>query len=399
MNAALKAIIAVTIAIVLLAGGFAGGFAVAELDFGRLPAPSADEGSLVGERVEEVLDILEREALVPPNETSATAGAINGLFEGIGDAYGAYYDERHFQYFNEEMSGEFGGIGVSLGEKDGSAYIVEVFEGSPAERAGLKANDRFVAIDGERRSKWPVDEVVKRVRGKAGTKVELILFRPGRDDVHGKEYKVTLTREMITFPNLKTDRFGEVGYIRIAQFNGNATDEIAGAVKKLEKQGAKAFVLDLRDNPGGALEQAVSVASLFIERGVIVRVAERDGPETEHRTVGSVVTGAPLVVLVNGNTASASEIVAGALQDYERAVLVGEKTFGKGSVQSVRKLSFGGAIKFTTAHYLTPKRRVIDGKGLTPDIVVKMDIEREMDPKKDIQLKRAIEEARKALAR
>jgi carboxyl-terminal processing protease len=154
--------------------------------------------------------------------------------------------------------------------------------------------------------------------------------------------------------------------------------------------------LDLRDNPGGALDQAVGVSSLFQPSGVVVRVEERGKPETEHRTTAKKITDAPLVVLINGNSASASEIVGGALQDYGRAVLVGEKSFGKGSVQTIKELSFGGAVKFTIAHYLTPKSRVINGKGLTPDVIVKMDQEKQTEEAADAQLKRGLDEARKA---
>ncbi len=397
MNTVLKALVAVSLAIILTAGGFVGGFAVAKLMPAKLqlPEPAAQDEPELDDHVLEVYDLLKKEALEPPSETSATAGAIQGLLESGGDKYGLYFDPRHFEYFNQEMSGEFGGIGVTLGEQDGTTYVVEVFKGTPAQRGGLKTGDRFVEIDGVRREKWATDEVVKRVRGKEGTKVRLTMLRPGSKGVPGKEYSVELTRATITFPNLKSEMKGDVGYIRLAQFNDNATAEISKAVEGLSKKGATSFVLDLRDNPGGSLNQAVSVASLFIEQGVVVRVAERGKPQVEHRTVGRTITDAPLVVLINENSASASEIVAGALQDHKRAVLVGEKSFGKGSVQTIRRLSFGGAVKFTTAHYLTPKSRAIDGKGLAPDIAVKMDVADEMDSDKDVQLKRAVEEAKK----
>jgi carboxyl-terminal processing protease len=398
MNTLLKAIVGLSLAVILLTSGFVGGFAVAKLDSFRLPDPGApNEDSALTDHVEEVFGLLKGEALDPPSETSATAGAIQGLLESGGDSYGAYFDPRHFEYFNQEMSGEFGGIGVTLGEKDGTAYVVEVFPGTPADKGGVKAGDRFAIIDGIRRGKWTVEEVVRRVRGEEGTTVDLTMIRPGSKGVPGKEVTFELTRAVIKFPNLKSEMKGDVGYIRIAQFNDNATDEIADALRSLESKGAKGFVLDLRDNPGGALKQAVSVTSLFVEGGVVVRVAERGKDETEHRTVGERVTDAPLVVLINGNSASASEIVAGALQDHGRARLVGERSFGKGSVQTIKQLSFGGAVKFTTAHYLTPKRRAIDGKGLEPDIVVEMDIADEMDPVKDVQLKRAIDEVKKRI--
>lgn len=394
MNSLLKAVLGLSLAVIIAASGFLGGFAVAKFGASDEALPTLmPEQSEMSEHVDEVFGILRREALNPPNETSATAGAIRGIVQ-TGDAYGAYFDPRHFDFFNEEMSGEFGGIGVSLGEKDGTAYVIDVFEDTPADRAGIKPNDLFVAIDGERRDKWPSDDVVKRVRGKEGTEVKLTMVRPGKKGAPGKEFKVTLKRELITFPNVVSEMKDGVGYIRLGQFNDKATDEISEAVESLEKKGARSLVLDLRDNPGGALQQAVTVASLFIPKGVIVRVEERGEEEEQHRTQGGQITDSPMVVLINGNSASASEIVAGALQDYDRAVLVGEKSFGKGSVQTIKELSFGGAIKFTTAHYLTPKRQVIDGKGLTPDITVTMDIEKQAEDKTDIQLQRALREAK-----
>lgn len=392
MNKTFKVVLGLALAVIVAAGGFIGGYSIAKMAPGLpiVPAVNASSGAVLGSEVDEVNRLLQSEALKPPNDTSATAGAINGLLESTGDKYGMYFDAKHFNYFNEEMSGEFGGIGVSLGEKDGNAYIVEVYKGTPADKGKLKAGDQFVAIDGVRRDKWATDEVVKRVRGKQGTDVTITLLRPAKGSTPAREYTVTLTRDLITFPNLKAEMKGDVGYIRLGQFNAKATEEISSAVKRFEKLGARSIVLDLRDNPGGALDQAVGVASLFVPQGVIVRVDERGKPEAELHTTGAKITDLPLFVLINGNSASASEIVGGALQDYHRATLVGEKSFGKGSVQTIKTLSFGGAVKFTTAHYLTPKSRVIDGKGLTPDVLVKMDAEKQADPKTDIQLQRAL---------
>lgn len=394
MNRGLKVALALALAAIVGASGFIGGFSVAKLRSGGIAEPS----DAVARHVSEVRDMMEADALEPPTETSATAGAIQGLLESGGDRYGVYFDSKHFEYFNEDMAGEFGGVGVLLGEKDGTAYVVEVYDETPAKRGGIKAGDIFLKIDDVSRDKWTSDEVVKRVRGKEGTDVELTMFRPkGGDDGEHETYTVTLTREMIQFPNVESRiESGDVGYIRLGQFNAQATDDIRDEIKALEKKGAASLVLDLRDNPGGGLDQAVDVSSLFISDGVVVRVAERNRPEVEYRTTERTITDVPLVVLINGNSASASEIVGGALQDYGRAKLVGEKSFGKGSVQTVKKLSFGGAVKFTTAHYLTPKSRVIDGEGLTPDVEVKMEAEKQADPKTDTQLQRAVSEAKKA---
>lgn len=404
MSNALKIVAVVAVVAIIGASGFIGGFVVAKTDGGIAVGGSSAFGSSdpVADHVVEVRELLDSEALEPPSETSATAGAVQGLLESGGDKYGVFFDAEHFEFFNEDMAGEFGGIGVLLAEKDGTAYVVEVYKDTPAYKGGIKSGDIFSAIDGVTRDKWTSDEVVKRVRGKEGTDVELTMFRPPKGDAKDGEnphepYTVVLTRDIIEFPNVESRmESDDVGYIRLGQFNGQATEDITAEIEKLEKKGARSLVLDLRDNPGGALDQAVKVSSLFIADGVVVRVDERNKPETEYRTDGRKVTDAPLVVLINGNSASASEIVGGALQDYGRATLVGETSFGKGSVQTVKELSFGGAVKFTTAHYLTPKKRVIDGKGLTPDVEVKMEMADQADPKTDTQLKRAIAEAKKA---
>ncbi|MCL2503316.1 MAG: S41 family peptidase [Coriobacteriia bacterium] len=399
MNRWIKVVLCTLLAAAMFAGGFAGGYLFAVHDrFGEMFWSGGARDRSVGDAVNEVVDLLAGRALDPVNETSATAGAIQGLLESTGDKYAVYFDPRHFEYFNEESHGEFGGVGVVLGEKDGATYVVEVYPDTPAANAGVRSGDIFVDIDGTRRDKWPSEEVVKRVRGKEGTKVSIVFKRLGTDGASDKEVSVTLTRAMIELPNIKSELEGSVGYIRLSQFNEKAVDKVAEAITDLEKKGAKSFVLDLRDNPGGLLNQAEGVSSLFLESGVVVQVEERD-KKPEKRSVSSrykQITKAPVVLLINGNSASASEIVAGALQDHKRATLVGENSFGKGSVQTVEPLHGGGGVKFTIAHYLTPNGRVIDGKGLTPDIVVEMDPEKQADPKTDTQLQRALAEARKA---
>jgi carboxyl-terminal processing protease len=265
--------------------------------------------------------------------------------------------------------------------------VVSVFSFTPAERAGIKAGDVFRSVNGVTKSQWTTEDVVKRVRGPKGTTVSVGMYRPSTKKV--TVYK--LTREAIKTPNLEVSMKGDVGVIAMYEFNATSAMDIKAAIEKLKKQGAKGYILDLRNNPGGLLDQAVDVSSLFIADGVIVRVDERNKKPVEYRTTRPMITDAPLVVLVNENSASASEITAGALQDYGRAKLVGTKTYGKGSVQTIRNLPFGGAVKFTTAHYLTPKGRAINGKGLTPDVVVKMAVEKIAKDKTDIQMQKALQ--------
>ena len=353
-----------------------------------------DPGPSVGDHVDEVRRLLEREALNPSAEESMTAGSVQGLLDSLDDPYAAYLDAKHFQYFNDQTDGEFFGVGINIAERDGVVYVVSPIEGTPAEAAGVQADDEIVSIDGESRERWDIDEVVTRVRGPEGTDVELGVRREGEDDL----VVFTITRAQIDIPNVTTELIdGDVGYLRLLTFNMKSADDLTEEILELESQGATSFVLDVRDNPGGLLNSSVDVASLFIEDGVVVRVEERDMPETTQRASGETVTDKPLVLLVNGNSASASEVLGGALQDYGRAKLVGEQTFGKGSVQTVEQLSWGGGVKFTIAHYLTPKSRVIDGVGLTPDIVVEMDPADQADQETDTQLQRAVQEARNAV--
>ena len=403
MSKTTKAIVAVALSVILVSTGFIGGFVVSKMTppiagLTPLPAPDGESGN-VGDAVDEIGRLLKARALEPPSETSATAGAIQGLLESGGDKYATYFDKSQYKAFNEETMGAFGGIGVVLGENtDGQAYVVEVYENTPASRSGIKAGDVFASIDGTRRVKWTTEEVVKRVRGDEGTKVKLVMSRPTKDGKgHPTDVAFEITREKITYPNIKSEKIGSIGYIRLGQFNAMADADVKKAVQDLTKKGAKGFVLDLRENPGGLLEQAVKVSSLFISSGVIVRVDERNKAEQILNASGGTITDAPMAVLINGDSASASEIAAGALQDYGRAVVVGEKSFGKGSVQTIEQLPDGDAVKFTIAHYLTPKKRVINNVGLTPDVVVQMDREKQMEHSTDTQLQKALDVVRQKI--
>lgn len=388
------------LAVVLLASAFAGGVVTGQV----LNTPGlinvVKTESALGDRVEEVERLLDRQALEPSSEDSRTAGAISGLLMSLDDPYAAYFDAEDFEYFNEQNEGEFYGIGVTIAEREGIVYVVSVIEETPAAEAGLQADDEFVAIDGVEGDPWTLDEVVNRVRGPEGTTVDIQMWRPDGEDsgTDGEYLDFTIERARVEIPNVMSRLEGEdAGYIRLLSFNHRSADDLREAISDLEDQGAEGFVIDVRDNPGGLLQSSVDVASLFIEDGVIVRVEERDMPEDVYRASGGTITDAPVVVLVNGNSASASEVLAGALQDYGRATLVGETTFGKGSVQTVERLSFGGGVKFTIAHYLTPQGRVIDGVGLAPDVTVEMEPELQADEETDTQLQRALEELRDSL--
>ncbi|GAB4280810.1 MAG: S41 family peptidase [Coriobacteriia bacterium] len=349
-----------------------------------VPPPETETTDIV----REVVDIIRREALEPASEESMTAGAVNGLLGSLDDPYAAYFDAEQYGYFQEQNHGEFYGIGITVTERDGKAIVVSTIEDTPAEAAGLQPEDEIVSVDGYSPERWTLDDVVARIRGEEGTPVTLEIRREGEEEL----IEVTIVRARIEVPNIMTELLeDDIGYMRLLTFNTHAARDIRNAVEDLSERGAEGFILDLRDNPGGLLQSSVEVASLFVEEGLIVRVEERDGHPEEHFATGRTVTDAPLVVLVNENSASAAEIVAGALQDHGRAKLVGETTFGKGSVQTVEELSNGGAVKITTAHYLTPSGRSIHKVGLTPDVRVEMKPADQRDRDTDVQLSRAIE--------
>lgn len=389
MQRLLKTTLAVVLSLTIAAGGFLGGALYERSTGGVLPvSPSA---SNFNELLNEVRSIVRRDALKPSSEESMTTGAIEGLLGSLGDTYATYFDPKANKEFAMDTKGEFFGVGMSLGMRDNTPTVSTVFKGTPAEKAGIKAGDQIVAVDGVRKKKWALDDVVGRIRGPIGTKVTIEVFRPDP----GATHTFTMTRERITIPNVMTEMVGrDVGLIRLMQFNALVTDELRRAIGELEGKGAKGFVIDLRENPGGLLSSAVGVSSLFVDSGVIVRIDERGKPETKEMALGNVATTKPLVILIDGNSASASEIVAGALQDYGRATIVGEKSYGKGSVQVIRQLSNGGAVKLTNAHYLTPKGRTIDGVGVVPDIIVVMDPKLQAKRETDIQLARALEAVR-----
>ena len=397
MSKVTKAVLAVALTVIIASFGFIGGFVSSRL----VPADSFEHiglgasESTAAARVDEVLALMNSRALVPPSDTSATAGSVQGLLSSMGDKYATYFDAEQYKSFNEVSMGSFGGIGVVVGEKGKTSYAVEVYAGTPAAKAGVKAGDVFLVIAGKRRDNWQTKQVVKLVRGDIGTKVTITFLRPstakGAAPDAGIEKTFTITRAQINYPNLKTEMIGKVGYLRLGQFNGNAAGDIKKGITSLTKRGATSLVLDLREDPGGLLQEAVDVSSLFIQSGVIVRVDERGKSEEVLRARNTKMTDLPLVVLIDANSASASEITGGALQDYGRATLVGVTSYGKGSVQTVRQLSNGGAVKFTIAHYLTPKSRVINGKGLTPDVIVKMDPLKQIKRSTDTQLAKALQ--------
>ena len=299
--------------------------------------------------------------------------AIRGMLGSLDDPYTRFLDPREFKEMQIDTSGELSGVGIqlSLDKETKNLVVVSPIEGSPASRAGVQPKDVIVAIDGKPTKGMSTEDAVKLIRGQAGTSVTLTLKRKAQT------LEVPLTRERIELHavdhQINTSADGvKVGYIRLKQFNATATKDMRQAVKDLEEKGDQGYVLDLRSNPGGLLMASVEIARQWLNEGTIVSTKTRDGIRDVKRANGRALTSKPMVVLVNEGSASASEILSGALQDNNRAVLVGQKTFGKGLVQSVRGLSDGSGMTVTIAKYLTPSGRDIHKYGIAPDVTAKM---------------------------
>ena len=301
--------------------------------------------------------------------TKESYEAIRGMLASLNDPYTRFLDPREFKEMQIDTSGELSGVGIQLSlDKDSKELVVvSPIEGSPASRAGVRPKDVIVTIDGKATKGMSTEDAVKLIRGQAGTKVNLQLRRDG------KVVDTALVRERIELHAVDsqvntTGNGTRIGYIRLKQFNANAAKDMAAALKDLEGKNVQGYVLDLRSNPGGLLMASIAIARQWLDEGVIVSTKTRDGIQDIKRANGRAITKRPLVVLVNEGSASASEILSGALQDNHRAVLVGEKTFGKGLVQSVRSLSDGSGMTVTIAKYLTPSGRDIHKHGIDPDV-------------------------------
>jgi carboxyl-terminal processing protease len=297
--------------------------------------------------------------------------AINGMLSSL-DPHSSFLDAKTFRYLSEQTQGKFGGLGMEVTMENGIVKIVSPIDDTPAFKAGLKPGDYVVSIDGETVIGLSLNEAVEKMRGKPGTKVKLTIRRANE-----KAFDVTLKREEIKIRSVKNSiKNKEIAYIRISAFNEGIDDNITKVLQDMQKEtnnDIKGLVIDVRNNPGGLLDQAVAVSDLFLEKGEIVSTRSRNEDDTlkYNAKEGDIAKGLPIVVLINDGSASASEILAGALQDHKRAVIMGEKSFGKGSVQSVIPFGKYGAIKLTTARYYTPSGRSIQAKGIEPDIEVK----------------------------
>jgi len=325
-------------------------------------------------------DVFERvraDYVEKPDDSKLVESAINGMLAGL-DPHSGYMTPNSFRDMQVQTRGEFGGLGIEVTMEDGLIKVVAPIDDTPAAKAGVMANDIITQLDDQAVQGLTIDQAVDKMRGPVNTKIKLTITRKGAD----KPIEVTIVRDIIRVKSVRWHPEGsDVGYIRVTQFNEQTTDGLKQAINDLNRQiGAdkiKGYVLDLRNNPGGLLDQAISVSETFLEKGEIVSTRGRNPAETQRFNArhGAMIKGKPLIVLINGGSASASEIVAGALQDQKRATLIGTRSFGKGSVQTIIPLGGGnGALRLTTARYYTPSGRSIQATGITPDIEVLQDV-------------------------
>jgi carboxyl-terminal processing protease len=329
-----------------------------------------------------VFDMVRADYVDKPEEDKLIASALNGMLSGL-DPHSSYMDAKAFRDMQTETSGEFGGLGMQVTMEDGAVKVVSPIDQTPAAKAGIMAGDIITQVDGESVKGLPLDKVIEKMRGAVGTSIKLEIMRKSQT----APLNFTLTRQTIKVPTVRYEAQGDdVGYLRLTQFNSLAADELKKGIseisKKISADNLKGYILDLRNNPGGLLDQAVAVSDIFMTRGEVVSIRSRDPNDFQrfNATPGDLINGKPLIVLVNGGSASASEIVAGALQDQKRATIVGTQSFGKGSVQTIVPLGAGnGALRLTTARYFTPSGRSIQAKGVTPEIEVLQDLPKALE--------------------
>jgi carboxyl-terminal processing protease len=338
-------------------------------------------------------DVFERvraDYVEKPDDSKLIESAINGMLAGL-DPHSSYMDPKSFRDMQVQTRGEFGGLGIEVTMEDGLIKVVAPIDETPAAKAGVQANDIITKLDDEQVQGLTLNQAVEKMRGPVNTKIKLTIMRKGVD----KPIEVSITRDIIRVRSVRSHVEGDdVGYIRLTQFNEQTTDGMKKAIAdiqaKVSEDKLKGYILDLRNNPGGLLDQAISVSDAFLQKGEIVSTRGRNPEETQRFNArpGDLTKGKPIIVLINGGSASASEIVAGALQDHRRVTVLGTRSFGKGSVQTIIPLGSGnGALRLTTARYFTPSGRSIQAKGIVPDIEVLQDVPADIMAKTDTSTK------------
>lgn len=378
------------------------GMKVYEAVGGKEPAKKAAASSVVSEDTEKKLKAIEdvideyyyQDADIDVD--AMTEGMYAGMVNALGDPYSVYYTEEEWNDLMQETAGIYYGIGAYLMIDPNTTLgkISGVIEDTPAEEAGLRADDLLYLVDGESTMGMELSEIVSRIKGEEGTKVHLTIYREGESDY----LEIDVERRKIEAPTVKYEMLeNDIGYIQIAEFDDVTTDQFTEALAVIKGSGAKGLVLDLRGNPGGSLNVVVDIARQILPKGLIVYTEDKYGERDEYTCDGRHELDIPLAVLVNGNSASASEILAGAIKDYNKGTLVGTTTFGKGIVQRVLPLTDGTALKLTISAYYTPNGNNIHGVGIEPDVVCEFDSDAYYDEDVDNQLEKAVEEIKKRL--
>jgi carboxyl-terminal processing protease len=334
----------------------------------------------------EVLERVRADYVEKPEDPKLIESAINGMLTAL-DPHSAYLNPKHFRDMQVQTRGEFGGLGIEVTMENGVVKVVAPIEDTPAARAGIMGGDLITHLDKEQILGLTLQEAVEKMRGPVNSPITLTIVRKNVED----PFEVKIVRDVIHINPVKYNAEGDdVGYIRVTTFNEQTTAKLQEAVDDLEKKlgsKLKGFIVDLRNNPGGLLDQAISVSDAFLDQGAIVLTRGRNLEETQRSNArpGDITEGRKVVVLINGGSASASEIVAGALQDHHRATIVGTRSFGKGSVQTIIPLGSNGALRLTTARYYTPSGRSIQAKGIEPEIVVEEELPEELKKKAEAQ--------------
>lgn len=397
-NRAITSAILGLAAVALLGSGFSLGFQVGK----RYPEEIIVKGVTNTDNPSNTVDfstfwetwqLIEQDYLRDKDISAKTKlyGAISGLVKSLGDPYSEFFTPEEGKKFQEDIQGNFSGIGAEIGIRRGQLTVISPLKNSPAMKAGLKAGDQILKINATSTEDLALDQAVRLIRGPEGSKVTLNVFRTTWD----KPKDFTITRDRIEAPTLDFEMKGDVAYVQLYSFNANASRLFQEAMVKASEAKAKRVVLDLRNDPGGYLEVAVDLAGWFLPKGsVVVKEATRAGITEEFRAQGNAaLVNIPVVVLINQGSASASEILAGALRDVRGIKLIGEKSFGKGTVQQVKNLRDGSSIKVTIANWVLPNGHILEGEGLKPDIEVKL-TEEDADKGKDPQLDKALEVVR-----
>jgi carboxyl-terminal processing protease len=340
------------------------------------PADTYKQLNLFGDVFERVrADYVEK-----PDDSKLIESAINGMLSGL-DPHSSFMDAKSFKDMQIQTRGEFGGLGIEVTMEDGLVKVVAPIDDTPAAKAGVMANDIITHLDDDQVQGLTLNQAVEKMRGPVNTKIRLKIMRKGQEN----PVEITIMRDIIRVRAVRSKTEDDVGYVRITQFNEQTSENLKKAISDLTTQitpdKLKGFVIDLRNNPGGLLDQAISVSDAFLEKGEIVSTRGRNAEETQRFNArpGDLIKGKPVIVLINGGSASASEIVAGALQDHKRATVLGTRSFGKGSVQTIIPLGSGnGALRLTTARYFTPGGRSIQARGIVPDIEVMQEVPDEL---------------------